>query len=76
MLLHQHGLVDYQVSRTMPGLIPPQLTPKKGPDPLLQFNVYDLSGGFVLLAVGWTLAVIILIIEQVVMVMQVMLCFI
>lgn len=59
MLLHQHGLVDYQVRRTMQGLVPPQRTPKKEQDPLLQFKVYDLSGGFILLGVGWTLAIII-----------------
>jgi len=75
MLLHQHGLVDYQVRRTMPGLIPPQWTTKEKLDPFLQFNIYDLSGGFFVLAVGWTLAIIILIIEQIVKTMQIMLCF-
>jgi len=58
----------------MPGLVPPQRAPKKEPDPLLQFNVYYLSGGFIFLVVGWTLAIIILIIEQVVKVMQMRCC--
>jgi len=76
MLLHQHGLVDYQVKRNMPGLIPPQRTPKKEPDPLIRFSLYDLSGGFIVLAVGWTLAIILLIIERFVNRMQMMLSFI
>ena len=64
MLLHQHGLVDYQVKRTMPGLIPPERTPKKEPAPLHRLSLYDLSGGFILLAVGWIITIIIFFIER------------